>query len=231
VDEGWGVRGYVTLWHHLTSYDIIHLRLQKAGKYAKNVEKQRAKVTEAESKVDVTDGEETALNKQLQDLTEEANAAVETKRQLEDEVKALTAPVKGKEQERKLLARELAQEQKKHKSAVRRLDQARKQILESQGNVAEEERTRTRKIQTTEADIASSKEKVDPLKAKVAEHLHNYQDIAPAVNQMKETREGTEKQVHAVQQKIKAMQAEGGEGRAALTVFGSKCTKMYDVSV
>ena len=98
----------------------------------------------------------------MQDLTEEANAAVETKRQLEDEVKTLTAPVKGKEQERKLLARELAQEQKKHKSAVRRLDQARKQILESQGNVAEEERTRTRKIQTTEADIASAKEKVDP---------------------------------------------------------------------
>ena len=116
----------------------------------------------------------------------------------------------GKEQEQKLLARELLQEKKKHKSAVRRLENARRQILESQGNAAEEERARTRKIASTESDLARAKEQVDPLKEKVAEHLREYQDIEPAVSQVKETREGTEKQVYAVQQKLKAMQAESG---------------------
>ena len=202
---------------------------QKAGKYGRALEKLRTNLTEAEKSANVTDDEEIKLNEKLQELSEEAQAAAESKVQLENELNALRAPVKGKEQEQKLLARELAQEKKKHKSALRRLDTVRKQILESQGNAAEEERTRTRKIATTESDLAQAKEQVDPLKKKVAEHLREYQDIEPAVSQMKETRDGTEKQVYAVQQKLKAMQAESGEGRAALSVFGNKCTKLYEV--
>jgi len=150
---------------------------------------------------------------------------------LEDELASLRVPVKGKEQERKLLARELAQEKKKHKSALKRLDNARRQIMETQGNAAEEERNRTRKIAAAETSLASAKEQVDPLKEQVSVHLREYQDIEPAVNQVKETKEGTEKQVHAVNQKLKQMQAESGDGRAALTVFGRHCTKLHDVSV
>ena len=204
--------------------------LQEAGRYGRGLEKASARVEEAEARANVEDGEEEALNKQLAELTEEANVAAESKVKLEDELTSLKGPVKEKENERKLLARELAQEKKKHKSALKRLDNARRQIMETQGNAAEEERERTRKIAAAETSLASAKEQVDPLKEQVSVHLREYQDIEPAVNQVKETREGTEKQVYAVNQKLKQMQAESGDGRAALTVFGRHCTKLHDVS-
>ena len=186
-------------------------------------------LTEAESTLDVTDDKETELNRQMQDLAEEANTAAETKTRLENEVREASMPIKKKEQEHDLLGRELAQEKKKHSSAVRRLEQARKQILESQGNVAEEERTRTRKIAQTETDLARAKEQVEPLKEEVRLQLSNYQDVEPAVAQMKETMEGTQRQVNAVQQKMNTLQQDSGEGRTALAVFGNKCKALYEV--
>lgn len=148
---------------------------------------------------------------------------------LERALRDAMAPIKAKERERDLLARELAQEKKKHKGALRRLELARKQILESQGNAAEEERARTRKIAQTESDLAGAKEQVDPLKEQIQKHLREYQDVEPAVQQMKETREGTERQLNGVQGRVRAMQAEsGGEGAAALAVFGSKCKALYE---
>ena len=72
---------------------------------------------------------------------------------------------------------------------------------------------------------------MDPLKERIAKHLRDYQDVEPSVAQNKETREGTERQLHAVQQKVRAMQAESGEGRQALAVFGSKCTALNAVSL
>jgi chromosome segregation ATPase len=202
---------------------------QKAQKYGRVLEKKRVELTEAESTLDVTDDKETELNRQMQDLAEEANTAAETKTRLENEVREASMPIKKKEQERGLLGRELAQEKKKYSSAVRRLEQARKQILESQGNVAEEERTRTRKIAQTETDLARAKEQVEPLKEEVRLQLSNYQDVEPAVAQMKETMEGTQRQVNAVQQKMNTLQQDSGEGRTALAVFGNKCKALYEV--
>ena len=167
----------------------------------------------------------------MENLSEEANEAAESKMRLENDVREASIPVKTKERERGLLARELAQEKKKRDNAVRRLDQARRQILESRGNVAEEERARTRKIAQTESDLARAKEQVEPLREEIAIQLRNYNEIEPAIAQMKETLDGTQKQLLAVQQKVNAMQQESGEGRAALAVFGSKCKALYEVWV
>ena len=208
----------------------IYCNKQKAQKYGKTLEKRRGELATAEQSLNVTDDEEIQLKNQLSELTEEAAKAADTKTLLQDEMKVAEGPIKQKERNRQVLARELAQAKKAHKNAQRRLEHARKQILESQGNAAEEERARTRKIATTEADLARAKERMDPLKAQVGKHLHDYQEVEPALAQMKETREGTEKQVYAVQQKVKAMQAESGEGRQALAVFGSKCKPLYEVS-
>lgn len=209
---------------------LIHCNKQKAQKYSKTLDKRRGELVTAEQSLNVTDDEEIQLKNQLSELTEEAAKAADTKTLLQDEMKVAEGPIKQKERNRQVLARELAQAKKAHKSAQRRLEHARRQILESQGNAAEEERVRTRKIATTEADLARAKERMDPLKAEVGKHLHDYQEVEPALAQMKETREGTEKQVYAVQQKVKAMQAESGEGRQALAVFGSKCKPLYEVS-
>ncbi|KAL3811194.1 LOW QUALITY PROTEIN: hypothetical protein ACHAXA_004496 [Cyclostephanos tholiformis] len=200
----------------------------KAQKYSKALEKRRVELATAEQSLDVTDDQEIELKKEMESLTEEASDAAESKTRLENEVRDASIPVKSKERERSLLARELAQEKKKRDSAVRRLEQARRQILESQGNVAEEERARTRKIAQTEADLARAKEQVEPLREEVAIHLRKYQEIEPALAQTKETLDGTMKQLVAVQQKLTAMQQESGEGRAALAVFGSKCKALYE---
>lgn len=170
------------------------------------------------------------VNRQLNELAEEAKAAAEVKMQLENDLKDAQAPIKLKERERGLLSRELAQEKKKHSSAVRRLEQARRQILESQGNVAEEERVRTRKIAQIETDLSRARDQVEPLREEVNKYYREYTDIDPAVNQAKETMEGTERQVAAVQQKMNAMQQESRDGMAALAVFGSKCKALYEVS-
>lgn len=165
----------------------------------------------------------------MENLSEEANAASESKTSLENAVRDALIPVKSKERERGLLARELAQEKKKRDNAVRRLEQARRQILESQGNVAEEERERTRKIAKAESDLARLKEQVEPLREEQVVHLRLYQEIEPALTQMKETLDGTKRQLNAVQQKVNAMQQDSGEGKAALAMFGSKCKALYEV--
>jgi chromosome segregation ATPase len=179
--------------------------------------------------LDVSDDQEIELKKEMENLSEEANDASESKTRLENAVRDASIPVKSKERERGLLARELAQEKKKRDNAVRRLEQARRQILESQGNVAEEERERTRKIAKTEADLARLKEQVEPLREEQVVHLRLYQEIEPALMQMKETLDATKRQLNAVQQKVNAMQQDSGEGKAALAMFGSKCKALYEV--
>jgi len=202
--------------------------MKKAQKFGKKLEKMRAELTNAEQSLNVTDDEEIALKNKLDELTEEANQAAEAKTKLENDLKTSLAPIKQKERDREVLSREHAQAKKAHKGAVRRLQRAREEILKSQGNAKEEERARTRKIAQTESDLANAKEGVDPLKEEIARHLRDYQDVEPSVGQNKETREGTERQLHAVQQRVRAMQAESGEGSRALAVFGSKCKPLYE---
>ncbi|KAL7539962.1 hypothetical protein ACHAWF_012462 [Thalassiosira exigua] len=202
--------------------------LQKSQKFSRALEKRRADLVTAEQSLNFTDDEETALNDRLAELTEEAQAAATSRTTLENEYKASQGPARQKEREREVTARELAQAKKTHKKAIQRLDRARKEILESQGNAAEEVHVRTRKIADTERDLAAAKEKVDPLKEEIAKYLSDYQDVSPALEQTKETTEGTEKQVRAVQNKLRAMQAEGGAGGRALAVFGSKCKPLYE---
>eukprot|EP00581_Thalassiosira_minuscula_P008708 CAMPEP_0183707658 /NCGR_PEP_ID=MMETSP0737-20130205/4176_1 /TAXON_ID=385413 /ORGANISM="Thalassiosira miniscula, Strain CCMP1093" /LENGTH=1232 /DNA_ID=CAMNT_0025935381 /DNA_START=12 /DNA_END=3710 /DNA_ORIENTATION=- len=215
-------------WSVHSEFEVqLQEEMKKAQKFSKALEKRKAELVTAEQSVNVTDDEEIALKNKLDELTEEANQAAEAKTKLENDVKNSLAPIKKKEQEKSVIKRELTQAKKMHKGALRRLEMARKEILESQGNAAEEERARTRKIAQTEQDLAGAKEKVDPLKEEIAKHLREYQDVEPSVAQTKETREGTERQLHAVQQKVRAMQAESGEGRQALAVFGSKCTALH----
>ena len=211
------------------AFDSNNNTIQKAQKFGRALEKRRVELVTAEQSLDVTDDQEAELKREMENLSEEANEAAESKMRLENDVREASIPVKAKERERGLLARELAQEKKKRDNAVRRLDQARRQILESRGNVAEEERARTRKIAQTESDLARAKEQVEPLREEITIHLNNYQEIEPAVAQMKETLEGTQKQLAAVQQKVNAMQQESGEGRAMLAVFGRKCQALYEV--
>ncbi|KAL9181634.1 hypothetical protein ACHAXT_010439 [Thalassiosira profunda] len=207
----------------------LQAELKKEQKFARSLEKRKGELVEAEKTLNVTDDEEIELKNQLTALAEEASEAAEGCSTLKNELSEAKAPLKQKERDRGVLARELAQAKKAHKNAQKRLERARKEVMESQGNAANEERERTRKIAQTEQDLAAAKEKVDPLKEDVQRYLTDYQDVAPSVDNMKETREGTEKQVHAVQQRLKAMQAEsGGAGSRALAVFGSKCKPLYE---
>ena len=217
-----------------TSTESNEFRLfhaQKSAKYSRALEKKRVELNEAESSVNVTDDEEIKYKNLISELTEEAAKAADHKRQMENELKTMEAPVKQKERDRKIFVKELDQAKKMHKGAVRRLANARKQILESQGNVQEEERIRTRKIADTEKDLANAKEEVDPLKEQINKHLADYQEYKPSQDQAKETRDGTQRQLGAVEHKLREMQKESGEGQQALAVFGSKCKAMYTVSV
>ena len=164
-------------------------------------------------------------------MTEEANEAAQTKTQIEQDLKRAMAPVKQKEREKDILSRESASAKKRLKAAQCRLEDARKQILEAAGNAAEEERVRTRKIAQTETDLARAKERVDPIKEEINKQLRRYEEMKPALDQKKETREGTERQLQAVQRKVRDLQAEAGEGNKALAMFGPKCKALYEVGI
>ena len=97
------------------------------------------------------------LKTKLDELTQEAQEAAKTKTQLEKDLKASQAPIKQKEREHQVTKRELASAKKSHKNALRRLQEARDELLKTQGNAAEDERVRTRKITTTENDLAQAK--------------------------------------------------------------------------
>ena len=185
---------------------------------------------EAEKAANTTDDEELHYNKRLTELTEEANQAAQTKTQIEQELKRAMAPLKQKEREKEVLAREFTSAKKKLKMAQRRLEDARRQIIEQSGNIAEEERVRTRKIAQTETDLMRAKEKVDPLKEDIGKELKRYQDIKPVADQMKKTTQGTERQLHEVRRKVRDLQAEEGGGNKSLAVFGPKCKALYEVS-
>lgn len=165
----------------------------------------------------------------MDELTEEARLAAEAKRKLEQDLKIAENPIKAKERDVKILRTEMKTSQKKLTAARRRLDQARKDILESQGNAAEEERARTRKIAEIEADLARAKDRVGPLKEEITKFLHDYEDLEEPKKNAAEARSGTERQLYAVQQKIRSLQSEAVGGNNSLAMFGPKCKPLYEV--
>jgi len=167
----------------------------------------------------------------LEELTEEARVAAEAKRKLEQDLKIAENPIKAKERDMKILRTEIKNSQKKLVSARRRLDQAREEIIESQGNAAEEERTRTRKIAETETDLARAKERVAPLKEQVYKLLREYEDLEGPKNTAEEAHNGTERQLNAVKNKIRSLQSEAGGGNKSLAMFGPKCGPLYEVGL
>ncbi len=181
-----------------------------------------------ESKLNVTDDEEIALKNRLDELNEEAGLATETKMKLEQDLKIAENPIKAKERDMKILRTEIKTSQKKLKSARRRLEQARQDIMESQGNAAEEERTRTRKIAETESDLARAKERVGPLKEQVRQFLREYEELEDPKRNAMDAHNGTERQLNAVQNKIRSLQS-GAGGNNTLALFGPKCSSMYQV--
>lgn len=165
------------------------------AKHQKNLEKRQNELVEAERTVNVTDDEEIAAKDRLKELGEEANEAAKHKIELEQELKKAMQPLKHKEREIQIIQKEKALAAKNLKSAQCRLEKARQEVLESAGNAAEEERVRTRKIATLERDIAEGKPKLDPLKERIADELHRFQDLEPEEGTKKELREATERQV------------------------------------
>ena len=167
----------------------------------------------------------------MEELTEEARVAAEAKRKLEQDLKIAENPIKAKERDMKILRTEIKNSQKKLVSARRRLDQAREEIIESQGNAAEEERTRTRKIAETETDLARAKERVAPLNEQVYKLLREYEDLEGPKNTAEEAHNGTERQLNAVKNKIRSLQSEAGGGNKSLAMFGPKCGPLYEVGL
>jgi len=207
----------------------LDVDMREAQKFSKSLEKRRVELANYEAKLNVTDDEEIALKNQLEDLTEEARLATEAKRKLEQDLKIAENPIKAKERDIKILRTEIKTAEKKLKSARRRLDQARQDIIENQGNAAEEERTRTRKIAETESDLARAKERVASVKEQVRKFLREYEDLEDPRRNANEAQNGTERQLNAVQQKIRSLQSEAGGGNNTLAMFGPKCKPMYDL--
>ena len=205
------------------------MNIQQAKKFTKSVEKYRAELANYEAKLNVTDDEEIALKNRLDELNEEARLAAEAKNTLEKDLKVAENPIKAKENDMKVLRREISQAEKKLKNARRRLDSARKEIIESQGNAAEEERTRTRKIAELESDLTRAKERMAPLKEQVRKFLREYEDLEDPRRNASDALHGTERQLSAVQQKIRSLQSEAG-GNNALAMFGPKCKQLHGVS-
>ncbi|KAK1745143.1 structural maintenance of chromosomes protein 6 [Skeletonema marinoi] len=207
----------------------LDVDMREATKFSRSLEKRRAELINYEGKLNVTDDEEIAFKNQLEELTEEARVAAEAKRKLEQDLKIAENPIKAKERDMKILRTEIKNSQKKLTSARRRLDQARNDILESQGNAAEEERTRTRKIAETETDLARAKERVAPLKEQVYKLLREYEDLEGPKNTAEEAHNGTERQLNAVKNKIRSLQSEAGGGNKSLAMFGPKCGPLYEL--
>ena len=181
--------------YHSECSSEYEMELKKRAKLQKHVEKLSAELVEAEKTVNVTDEEEADANKKLKELLEEANEAAKKKIELEQELKLAQQPLRKKEQDAKVVVKEVAAAQKRLKGAQHRLEKARQDILNSAGNAAEEERQRTRKIAQLERDIADGKPRVDPLKDKITEELHAYEEIKPEFEAKKSLSESTERTV------------------------------------
>lgn len=173
----------------------LEAELKIRAKLRKNLEKRQKELREAEDAVNVTDDEEIAAKNRLQELIAESTEAANNKIQLEQELKRATQPLKQKEREHQIIEKELASAKKRLKNAQFRLEKARREVIESAGNAAEEERARTRKIAQLESDLAHGKPKLDPLKERIADELRRYQEMEPEEAQKKEVREATERQV------------------------------------
>ena len=180
-----------------------------------------------ENKLNVTDDEEIACKNQLEELTEEASVAADAKMKLERDLKTAENPIKAKERDMKILRTEIKSAQKKLVSARRRLEEARKEILDNQGNAAEEERTRTRKIAETEANLARAKERMTPVTEELKKFYNEYEELEDPKKNAIEAQNGTERQLNAVKHKLRSLQSEAGNN--SLTMFGPKCKALYEV--
>ena len=169
--------------------------MKNRSKLQKNLDKYKGALEEAEKSVNVTDDEEAAATERLEELARESEEAANVKIQMEKELKLAEMPLKEKERDMKIVIKEIGSAKKKLQSARNRLDRARKEILDSAGNAAEEERQRTRKIAQLESDIADGRPRVEPLKEKIGEELAAFQAIEPEKEQKKQLTNQTEKAV------------------------------------
>jgi chromosome segregation ATPase len=169
--------------------------LKNRTKLLKNLDKRTAELEQATKAANVTDDEETAAKNRLRELTEESNEAAQNKISLEQELKKYMAPLKTKERELQILTKEVASAKKRLQSSQFRLEKARKEILDSAGNAAEEERQRTRKIAMLEREIAEAKPRLDPLKERINEEYTGYNELSPEEQAKTKLREDAERQV------------------------------------
>lgn len=169
--------------------------MKNRSKLQKNLDKYKGALEEAEKSVNVTDDEEAAATERLEELARESEEAANVKIQMEKELKLAEMPLKEKERDMKIVIKEIGSAKKKLQSARNRLDRARKEILDSAGNAAEEERQRTRKIAQLESDIADGRPRVEPLKEKIGEELAAFQAIEPEKEQKKQLTNQTDKAV------------------------------------
>jgi len=184
---------------HNEFHTELENEMKKRKKLQKQLEKRKTELEEAEKTVNVTDDEEAAAKNRLSELTNESNQAAQLKIRLEQELKKAMQPLKAKERELSVVEKEVASAKKRLKGAQFRLEKARKEILESVGNAAEEERQRTRKIAQLEKDIADGRPRVEPLRQRIGEELAAFQEMEPEGEQKKRLTEQTQKQVSFIE--------------------------------
>mmetsp|Transcript_11008 Transcript_11008/g.16946 ORF Transcript_11008/g.16946 Transcript_11008/m.16946 type:complete len:1170 (-) Transcript_11008:71-3580(-) len=165
---------------------------------------------------DVSGNEEMeAKQEKLQGLSKESAEASQLKRDAEHALKETYAPIK-------MFEREASQIRKEIKIAEMKLNEAQKTLQQEQEKVAEgrearEQAQRLSDLEERKRELSEAKQAVNRWKQEQSEHLRKYQELEPVAIQAKDRSRNIGKQIYAVEQKLKELQASKGN---QVAVFG-----------
>mmetsp|Transcript_28066 Transcript_28066/g.41456 ORF Transcript_28066/g.41456 Transcript_28066/m.41456 type:complete len:1167 (+) Transcript_28066:53-3553(+) len=161
------------------------------------------------------DEEMEAMQEKLQALNKESAEASQLKRDAEHALKQTSAPIRMVERESKQIQKEMTIAQRKLDEAQRTLRQEQQKLAE--GFEAKEQAQRLSDLEEQKKKLAEIKEAAKHWQQEQSEHLRTYQELEPVVTQAKDRSQNLSRQVYAVEQKLKELQASKGN---QVAVFG-----------
>jgi chromosome segregation ATPase len=186
-------------------------------------EKNKERLTQAEEAAQGPDDEEVVKRNKLDELSREAQEQSQMKKELEQDVKRATEPLKAVQRQLKFLKKEQASAAESLRRANKRLQAKRDEIVARAGSAESEEARRTLKLKEAEDNLAAAKESHAELKQAVSDAYRAYEELEPHVEQAKQNCRGAKGRLNAVESRIASLQSSSNN---SLAMFGQKCTQV-----
>jgi len=169
------------------------------------------------------DSNEDVIKEKLGELTKEAAAAAEAKKDAESQLKAAQVPIKQHERTLSNLKRDIDAAKNRMKAAVKELQDTRNEYAKKQGSAQSAEAKRTERLNTCESKLREAKDAKSHIAEQVEFFRKKYDETEAAYETAQGSLDKIKRQIHGADKKLQEISASESNN---LRLFGEKCPAM-----